>query len=78
MTGPVQHWGRVALPNELEDAEAKLVEQEKWGFNRVGLGLRLLTAAVRLLRSRVVAHEQRLDAMQARLDRLDPPTLPPP
>lgn len=58
---------------ELEDAEADLVEQERWGLSRTGSALKRLIAAVRIIRTRVVLHDQRLDAMQARLDRLDPP-----
>ncbi len=62
---------------ELEDAEAELVLQEKWGWDRVGLAAQRLTAAVRLVRTALVSHEQRLAAVEARLDVLDPPAPPP-
>jgi hypothetical protein len=53
---------------ELEDAEAEMAEQERWGLGRVGLAVKRLLVAVRVLRNRSVAHDQRLDAIEARLD----------
>ena len=58
---------------DLEDSEGGIVEQERWGMSRVALALRAVVREVRLIRARVATHEQRLDALKARLDQLDPP-----
>lgn len=58
---------------DLEDAEADLAEQERWGMGRIAFAVKKLTAAVRLIRTRVATHDQRLDDLKARVDRLDPP-----
>jgi hypothetical protein len=58
---------------DLEDAETAITEQERWGLGLTGAALKRLAAAVRLIRARGVVHEQRLDAIEARLNRIDPP-----
>jgi hypothetical protein len=58
---------------DLEDAEASISEQERWGLGRVGQAVKRLAAAVRLIRARVVQHDQRLDEIETRLNELDPP-----
>jgi hypothetical protein len=61
---------------DLEDADTAITEQERWGLGLIGTALKRLAAAVRLIRTRVTVHEQRLNAIEARLDQLDPPTPP--
>jgi hypothetical protein len=61
---------------DLEDAEAAVAQQETWGLGLLGVAVKRLAAAVRVIRTRVTQHESRLDAIEARLDRLDPPSPP--
>jgi hypothetical protein len=58
---------------DLEDAETAIAAQEKWGLDMVGTAAKRLAAAVRVIRGRVATHDTRLDAIEARLDRIDPP-----
>jgi hypothetical protein len=53
---------------DLEDAETAITEQERWGLGLLGTALKRLVAV----------HEQRLNAIEARLDRIDPPAAPTP
>lgn len=58
---------------DLEDADAAIVEQERWGMSWTGIAVKRLAAAARLIRTRVAQHDTRLDAIEARLNRIDPP-----
>lgn len=58
---------------DLEDAEAAMADQERWGMTLAAVATKRLAAAVRLIRTRVFQHDSRLDAIEARLNRLDPP-----
>jgi hypothetical protein len=63
---------------DLEDAETAITEQERWGL---GLTRHRTEAARRSGPADPDArcvHEQRLNAIEARLDRIDPPAAPTP
>lgn len=63
----------MGLAEDLEEAQDRISTQEAWGLNTTGIAVKVLLRAVRALWTRT---DQRLQALEARVDALE--NQPPP